>query len=107
MTDSAPPENASPPDPVARPATTRSAPESPKNEQQIEDLYRQALAFVAARESETRKSSPRVADLMLRARSLRLKPGSSATTPLVRQRAAYTSAGRVGATPRRGTLVGH
>ncbi len=34
------------------------------------------VVIVAARESETRKSSPRVADLILRARAVRLKPQS-------------------------------
>ena len=34
------------------------------------------MVIVAARESETRKSSPKVADLMLRARALDLKPES-------------------------------
>ena len=34
------------------------------------------MVIVAARESETRKSSPKVADLMLRARALDLKPRS-------------------------------
>jgi TolB-like protein/Flp pilus assembly protein TadD len=34
------------------------------------------MVIVAARESETRKSSPKVADLMLRARALNLKPAS-------------------------------
>ena len=34
------------------------------------------MVIVAARESETRKSSPKVADLMLRARALDLKPAS-------------------------------
>lgn len=35
------------------------------------------MVIVAARESETRSSSPQVSDLMLRARALRLKPSSS------------------------------
>ena len=34
------------------------------------------MVIVAARESETRKSSPKVADLMLRARAIGLKPES-------------------------------